>query len=132
MLLAEFIGRAHVQIDDDRQEPVDLHKVRAFVFGEYYLIAMRNGKSYDVRDLETILAIMHDEFALWRNQWMPSVEIVSGAKLKGQERRLEVKAEQPGSFLPPPPVPSVVASVRRAVTMFNLTGSWDQFNRSNL
>lgn len=132
MLLAEFVGRAHVQLDDDRQTPVDLHQVAAFVFGESYMIEMHNGKKFDVRDLETILDVLHDEFELWKEQWTPHLEIKSKGGLIGKARRLEVVAAQKGGFLPPPPVGSVVDRIRMAVTMFNLTGNWDQFERSNL
>lgn len=133
MLLADFIGRAHVQLDDDRQVPVDLHQVRAFVFGEHYLIAMKNGKSYDVRDLDTILDVMHDEFELWKEQWRPDINIVSKSKVvHSRDRVLEVTAIERGQFLPAPPVYKVADVVRRAVTIYNLRQSWDQFTQGNL
>jgi hypothetical protein len=135
MLLAEFVGRAHVQLDDDRQQPVDLHQVRAFVFGESYLISLNNGKSYDVRELEDILSVLHDEFQLWHEQWIPGLQIsqLPGVKgLNGQKRVLEVTAVERGVFLPPLPVMHTIERVRLAVTMFNLTGSWDQFSKGNL
>jgi hypothetical protein len=134
MLLADFVGRAQITLDPDRQTPVDLHQVRAFVFGEYYLISMRSGKSYDVRELDDILSVMHDEFSLWKEQWVPGIEIVNWGKpgINGKTRVLQVTAEPKGTFLPPPPVEAKVALVRQAVTMFNIGGSWDQFEQGNL
>jgi hypothetical protein len=125
MLLAEFA-----------ETPLDLQHVRAFVFGEYYLIELHTGKKFDVRDLDTILSILHDEFDLRREQWLPEMQIKSKSKSRhtfnGQDRALEVIPALKGSFLPVPPVQRVVETVRRAVTMYNLTGSWDQFNKGNL
>jgi hypothetical protein len=134
VLLADFAGRANMTLDDDRQVAVDLHQVRAFVFGESYMIAMKNGKSFDVRDLDDILGVLRDEFELWKEQWVPQIDIVNFGTptFNGKTRVLQVTAEQRGTFLPPPPVASVVQRVHMAVTMYNLTGSWDQFRQGNL
>lgn len=134
MLLAQFVGIAHKSLDDERQVPVDLHQVRAFVFGESYLIAMKSGKSYDVRDLDTILDVMSGEFELWKTQWRPDINIVSrgNTKFDGKTRVLEVTPAACGTFLPAPPVAKVVETVRRAVTIYNLTQTWDQFRQGNL
>lgn len=133
MLLAEFVGRTDVELDEDRRKAVDLHQVRAFVFGKFYEIQLINGKTYDVRDLEVILSIIHDEFELWKNQWIPEVQIKSLGNFNSKNRQLVVKAEVKGSFLPVTiPVKSTIDRIRHAVTMYNLTGSWDQYTKGNL
>lgn len=132
MLLAEFAKITFVQ--GERETPLDLQLVRAFVFGEYYLIELHNGKKFDVRDLDTILDIMRDEFELWREQWVPEMRIQSKSRhtFNGKDRTLEIIPALKGSFLPVPPVQRMVETVRRAVTIYNLTGSWDQFSKGNL
>lgn len=133
MLLAEFVGRSDVDLDDDRRKAVDLHQVRAFVFGKFYEIQLINGKTYDVRDLEVILSVIHDEFELWKHQWVPDVQIQSLGNFNSKNRQLVVKAEVKGSFLPVTiPTKTTIDRIRQAVTMYNLTGSWDQFNKGNL
>lgn len=112
--------------------PIDLQQVRAFVFGEYYLIELHNGKKFDVRDFETILSILRDEFELWREQWVPSMQIKPQQRFVAKWHVLEITPVQKGNFLPAPPVQHMVEQVRQAVTMFNLTGSWGQFNKGNL
>jgi hypothetical protein len=129
MLLADFVGRAHKLTEDDRQVPVDLHQVKAFEFGEQYLIHMKNGKTFDVRDLDVMLEVLRDEFHLWRNQWVPEMEL--GSKFKAA-RTLTVKAVEASTFVPAPPVQKFVDRLRKYITMYNLSGSWDQFAKENL
>jgi hypothetical protein len=129
MLLADFVGRAHKHTEDDRQVPVDLHQVKCFEFGESYIIRMKNGKSFDVRDLDVVLDILYDEFHLWRNQVVPEMEL--GSVFKGQ-RTLTISAVQSNNFVPAPPVQKFIDRLRKYITMYNLSGTWDQFKKDNL
>lgn len=134
MMLSDFVRRAQLTPEGDHLI-ADLQHVRAFVFGESYLISMKNGKSYDVRDLEVILSVIHDEFELWREQWVPSMEFVNWGKptINGNTRVMQVTAVQPSTFLPALPTKAKVDAIRHAVTVFNIAGgSWDQFERGNL
>jgi hypothetical protein len=134
MLLAEFMKLAHATTADDREVPVDLNQVTSFEFGDKYLIRMRSGKTLDVRDIDDILDIMRTEFTVWQEQWVPEALIVSASKQSfvAKDRYLSVTAVQKSGFLPAIPPDAAIERVRLAVTMFNLTGSWDQFNKSNL
>jgi hypothetical protein len=133
MLLADFVGRAHKHTEDDRQVPVDLHQVKCFEFGESYIIRMKNGKSFDVRDLDVVLDILYDEFHLWRNQVVPEMEIESVLAGKAsKERVLRIAAVQSNNFVPAPPVQKFIDRLRKYITMYNLSGTWDQFTKDNL
>ena len=133
MLLADFVGRAHKQTEDDRLVPVDLNQVKAFEFGEYYVIRMKNGKSFDIRDLDVILDILKDEFELWRNQLVPEMEMDNVLSGKGKKHvSLMVKAVQSNNFVPAPPVSSFIDRLRVYVTMYNISGTWNQFTKDNL
>jgi hypothetical protein len=90
---------------------------------------MKNGKTFDVRDLDVMLEVLRDEFHLWRNQWVPEMEL--GSKFKAA-RTLTVKAVEASTFVPAPPVQKFVDRLRKYITMYNLSGSWDQFAKENL
>jgi hypothetical protein len=136
MLLADFVGRAHKTTADDRIEPIDLQQVEAFVFGEHYLIKMKNGKSFDVRELDDLLDVLHDEFHLWREQLVPHMQLVGVSKkafVSANARVLEVQAVQASNFVPAPPVQNFVEKLRRYVTIYNINGgSWDHLSGENL
>lgn len=133
MLLADFVGRAHKLTVDDRQVPIDLHQVDSFAFGEHYMIKMKTGKTFDIRDLDVILDILHDEFSLWRNQVVPEIALTSSTAGKfAKPTTLTVKAVQSNNFVPPPPIEYFIKRLRKYITMYNISGTWDQFNKDNL
>lgn len=134
MLLAEFLNVAGI-VDGDVRTPMDLNVVERFTFGERYLIERRGGATYDVPDLDVMLSIIHDEYKVWRRQMIPMMAIDSirkqpASKLAGVDRVLTITSAAPNGFVPPPPLDAIVQKVKIAVTMYNLTGTWEQFNNT--
>lgn len=134
-----------------------LSSVKRFVFGERYYVEMDDGRIYQDNDLERVLTMMRDEFNLHNTTLLLKtgrddhpehayalVQIASGSPTAkdplGQrsQRVLQVLPMFSGVFsaasgvLPTPDIDAVVASVRDAITFYNLSGDWEQFKKDNL
>lgn len=138
MRLADYLGPDVVA---KLNKPATLPFIDRFVFGEQYRIEM-GGTVHVLPDLELVLGIMREEFAATPG-FHPSVVIGdvdapgpgAAGKLGNAGRRvLFVAAVEDSNFLSPPPgmLGNMIEQIRAAVTLYNLTGSWDQFNTGNL
>lgn len=138
----------------DRGDHGSLDQILRFVFGEHYLIQMKDGRSYEDKTLDPILEVMADEFRVHnttmvlkgnahmvRDGFFPKVEVLSGMNSlasspfagKAGERSLVVSVVQGwDNPLPPPDIEGIVQMVREKVTFFSLTGEWVTFRKDNL
>lgn len=123
MLLAEYMN--------DSQYSYLRNEILCFSFGDRYGIMLRLGKTIDFPDLEDILDVMTSEFKNAREtaticfsqqQWGRA-----GAKVPRNLIVSAVSRDEQGED-----IVDIAMKVRRAVTMYNLTQSWDQFLQSNL
>lgn len=126
MLLTEYLGHTYKST------------IKCFAFGEHYTIHMENGKGFSFQSLSDILDVMVSEF-----QAMPSMVPSMSFGVHNQDkmykvphakdRMLIVKPTIQGDIpLPPGYVESVADTVRKAVTMYNLTQTWDSIHAENL
>lgn len=130
-----------------------LDQILRFVFGEHYLIQMRDGRSFEDKTLEPILAIMADEFRvhnttmvlqgnahMLKEGFYPKVEMLAvGANIvtsplgSAKDVSLVVSVVQGwDNPLPPPDIEGIVEMVREKVTFFSLTGEWTIYKKDNL
>lgn len=141
MLLAQYLNETMPRTGHGNKPGIK--HIQCFEFGERYVIRLHTGVSFDVPDLEDMLSIIEDEFYAagkevlfkfnsiravrkpgvspanhepWTRVLLVSVPDVTFTIEKGMQRR---NAAQ-------------VAQIREAVTMYNLTQSWDQFSKGNL
>ena len=151
MLLTDWMTATGVPVPRGRTG--HLNEILRFVFGEHYLVQMKDGRSFEDKTLDPILEIMADEFRVHNTTrvlrgdiniqsqgYFPKVEMLSvGANFvtgpigKKSDVSLVVSVVQgwPGP-LPPPDIECVVQMVREAVTFFSLTGEWSIFKKDNL
>ena len=131
-----------------------LDQILRFVFGEHYLVQMKDGRSYEDKTLDPILEIMADEFRvhnttmvlkgnanMMKEGFFPKVEVLSGTGAnimtspigKAGDRSLVVSVVQGwDNPLPPPDIEGIVQMVREKVTFFSLTGEWEVYKKDNL
>lgn len=117
-----------------------MHWIERFEFGDRYGIKCHTGKTFDFPDLEDILDVMRSEFMA--SGRVPIIGFYSPAFMKrlysAPPRVLTVTANNIGDsahafgHASTIRTEEVVEQVRRAVTMYNLTQSWDQFTKGNL
>ncbi len=116
-----------------------LHHIQQFEFGERYVIRMNSGKSFDIPDLDAMLDIINSEFVL--AEVMPFMSF-SGVSTRSKsdpfgqrgtwDKMLVVSAKRPDN---PPPwngMQAFLDKIRTAVTIYNLSDSWDSFTKGNL
>jgi hypothetical protein len=133
-----------------RGDKSSLDQILRFVFGERYLIQMKDGRSFEDRNLGMMLEIMADEFRVYNTtsllhggSWdigiFPKVELLAVASniTQGIGNRKDVSlvvstVEGWKGMLPPPTIEGVVDMVRHSVTMYSLTGDWDTYKKENL
>lgn len=116
-----------------RKHPVSFEEdadVRAmsFHFGHVYTVLV-HGAIYGAPDLETLLAIMHDEYARTEGSWLPDVQFPTASMAGLTKAKGEIRVTPaPCSDLMPVPHEAVLAAaieqVRVATTTYNLTGVW--------
>lgn len=137
----------------NRGDHGSLDQILRFVFGEHYLVQMKDGRSFEDKTLDPILEIMADEFRvhnttmvlqgnanMLKDGLFPCVEtMVVGADIltspmgKAKDRSLVVSVVKGwDNPLPPPDIEGVVQLVREKVTFFSLTGEWEIFRKDNL
>lgn len=137
-----------------RSDHGSLEQILRFVFGEHYLVQMRDGRSYEDKTLDPILEIMADEFRvhnttmilkgnthMLKEGFFPRAEVLSGTGAniltspigKASDRSLVVSVVKGwDSPLPPPDIEGIVQMVREKVTFFSLTGEWEVYKKDNL
>lgn len=139
-----------------RTDRYDFVNIKAFTFGERYSVLLRSGVTIDFDDLETCLGVMATEFEA-KPGYQPGIVITSTDDVKraafGQSKRVDsiVQGAQTTSVLgdaagrvlavvpvvmsgafPRPPLEYYTDQVVQAVTIYNLTQSWDQYSQANL
>lgn len=154
MLIVDWVSSLGLPCEASR---LRLPDVKRFVFGEFYAIEMSDGRSYQDNDLERILQVMHDEFHIHNTTLLlrtgnddhpekvyPLVQLVSHGASRSDplgQRTSRVLQVLPmfnsvfsaaSGVLPAPDIEAVVASVRDAVTFYNLSGDWTQYKKDNL
>lgn len=136
-----------------RGDKDSLDDILRFVFGEHYIIQMKDGRSYEDKVLDTILGIMADEFrvhnttrllhgeaTIAKDGLYPKVEMLAvGANIltspigKKSDVSLIVSVVKGwDAALPPPDIEGVVEMVRQSVTFYSLAGEWTSFRKDNL
>lgn len=110
-----------------------LAEVSRFEFGDAYIL-FANGRLEHFDDLDTLLELMGDMFRLEAHAYVPSVEVHSRGIGIGPYRRdalrqvlwvVPVKQRLPASD-------DWIEGIRKRVTHYNLSGSWDYFETENL
>jgi len=125
MLLADYLLQHNLLTGDEQRDPyaLDLTRIDRFKFGDRYLIELASGKNYDIADLEDMLAIVHGEYTQWARRFWPSVEVFNRIAGKQIKPELHVKRQvKVADFLPTPQLDLTIETIRRSVTMFNLSG----------
>ena len=151
MLLTEWSRQ--IGLPTHRGDHGSLDQILRFVFGEHYLIQMRDGRSYEDKTLDPILDVMADEFRvhnttmllqgntnMHKEGFFPKVETLaigtnSATDPLGQRGGLSLCVSVVKGWsnpLPPPDIEGVVQMVREKVTFFSLTGEWVTFRKDNL
>lgn len=126
MLLAEYLN--------DSQYSYLRQDILCFSFGEVYEIKLKIGKSIGFTDLGDILEVMRAEFKAANAGAAISFSEVDWSRRAGAGRMIRklVVTSHPLAVGDSCNIDTAVEQVRRAVTMYNLTQSWDQFNKGNL
>lgn len=154
MLLIEWARQLGLPIIREHPEGLSLDNILRFVFGERYVIQMKDGRSYEDKNLEAILEVMADEFRVYNTTLLlqqgtadaglfPKVELLNiGGNIMtdplGNRKSLSlcvsvVTGRPSSTVLPPPDIEAVVTMVREAVTMYSLVGDWgDNHRKDNL
>lgn len=143
MRLVEYLKEAAVVVTGAKT----LMDVQCFSFGDIYKVVMKNGWACSFADLEDILSVMGSEFAVCpalrmriaiQNRTLGSIRATSRELvvhpveyhfLKGMEGEPFFGG---GATFRNKPIAEQIDTIRQAVTLFNLTQSWDQFNKGNL
>lgn len=110
--------------------PLHHRKVSHFSFGEHYTVHLDDGHGYAVPDLELMLTIVVEAFEV-RPDCVPRLELRTRGSGIGQARQRELVVT-PVRRHAGVPLDEVVQRIRRLVTYYNLSGSWDPFRRENL
>lgn len=157
MRLAEYMASQQPGAKASDFAPLTLAHISQFEFGQEYRVALLNeGREAPIiPDAETMFEIIRTEFENDQSR-VPMIEIKSLVKfrrpiinkkgavlLAGAEpdtagtadsRVLCVVPVLPagGGFLPPLGLDHILEMLKRAVTMYNLTQSWDAFAKDNL
>lgn len=108
-------------------------------FGERYLIRTAPGVSYDIPDLEEMLGIIRDEFmAVYKVpdicfERRPNMSDPMAQRESSRALVIRVPAWQFVGAAPEYHVAMYISikRIRDAVTMYNLTQSWDHFDKEN-
>lgn len=137
MRLTEYLRQADVPL------PVigsllELPNIQFFAFGKSYTVQCTDGafRSYDFTDLDDMLAVLQGEFEAYPEYKMRVVLQARSTSLLGSAASRElivfhVSGRQAGEY-GTQNIPKEIEKIRQAVTMYNLTQSWDQFNKGNL
>lgn len=154
MLILDWVRELGLPGDANRLRLTD---VKRFVFGERYFIEMADGRCYQDNDLERLLSVITDEFNTHNTtlllktgtddhperahalmQIAPPRITASDPLGQRGDTALEVIPMFGGVFtassgvLPVPQIEAIVASVREAVTFYNLSGDWTKYRKENL
>lgn len=151
MLLTEWAREQG--LPTERGKAGSLDQILRFVFGEHYLVQLHDGRSYEDKTLDPILDIMADEFRVHnttrllqgeanirKTGFFPKVEVMAvGSSIisdplgqRGETSLCVSVVKGWSNPLPPPDIEAVVNMVRDAVTLYSLTGAWDQYKKENL
>lgn len=156
MRLVDYM--AEQGIPDPRDQYAFLN-IKTFVFGERYSVLLRSGVSIDFDDLQSCLEVIDSEFTA-QPIYVPSITIEStdsvkradfGANKRLPDRVLKLAGMDTGSLIgdaahrvlavtpagmsnafPRPPLQFYTDDIMQAVTIYNLTQSWDQYAKGNL
>lgn len=109
-----------------------LAEVTYFEFGERYVMRSAQGER-PYQDLEDLLRVMGEMFQRERHVYMPLVKNykrVNPASSNGLAITAVLRVTATTSGLPAPD--DWIASIRKRVTHYNLSGNWDYFETENL
>lgn len=125
MLLAEYLRSVGVYTPF-ATGGVSLPNIAYFWFGEHYEIRLAIGVTYNIPDLETMLDILRSEYITYGG--IPRVDLIKRLRNSDASGLFINQANRVRLSSYPKEVDQVIDQVRQAVTMYNLTQSWDNFH----
>lgn len=139
MRLIEYLKMADVP---NAGKFLELPDIERFTFGEKYSVRTLVGVVFEFSDLEDILAVIRSEFSAYPNR-RAQVTIQTRSKQglgAASSRELIVYSTDPALSITRQwephqsnkPIDEQIDSIRSAVTMYNLTQTWEQFHKGNL
>jgi hypothetical protein len=137
MRLTEYIQQSNARMPP-KDTLLTLPGIQWFAFGKSYTVQINDGGmcSYDFTDLDDMLAVVQGEFEAFPEYKMRIVLQARSTSQLGSASQRELivfavtgkQAEgyKDGILL------QQIEMIRQSVTMYNLTQTWDQFNKGNL